>query len=453
MSRDLIFRLILKLWQLRYVILSCWSYVIAESSNQSKKRKMGGENGFDSDEDEIPKFRRQYTEREFQHLILKTVKKVSSSSGEHTVTWRSRLEARLDRHRSCKLRKAEQKKEFLQLESLNMMTQEGIILAVASLWEALRRKNISFAFGHHSTYAPPATYTKPSADEGVVTGDRGLLMPLLLPNETADKVGHYVFAIAYLERYINGKPLVRIDIFDSKRAVLDFAVVEGEARRIVMESGWLGPLRRPNGELIEPLWSGAHDIEVPEQLELDCGFSVIINAWAVMLGIPIQHGDRGRREVDGYYDDQAFLDQGLEIVNLALAGCMDSETIQAFLNTHGYSAEQSVDNEQEAVQHATTFRMNEGRFIEIFRKENRLRRWRATGSVQRVEIDGLCLKVYEKLSELGCVDIDHERIIEALVVEGNVVEQAVMRLMGSPLLQTPSPTNANKPEPAGSGRK
>lgn len=39
--------------------------------------------------------------------------------------------------------------------------------------------------------------------------------------------------------------------------------------------------------------------------------------------------------------DRRFQEKGLQIVNLALAGFMDSRTIQAFLNFYGYTA---VDN-------------------------------------------------------------------------------------------------------------
>ncbi|CAF9922173.1 hypothetical protein IMSHALPRED_005603 [Imshaugia aleurites] len=68
-----------------------------------------------------------------------------------------------------------------------------------------------------------------------------------------------------------------------------------------------------------------------------CGFFVILNAWAVMLEIPIFRGE-GRRKGCGHHN--TFIKTGLKIVNLALAGFMDSRTIQAFMNSFGLSEEQ-----------------------------------------------------------------------------------------------------------------
>ncbi len=54
--------------------------------------------------------------------------------------------------------------------------------------------------------------------------------------------------------------------------------------------------------------------------------------------------------------------QGLEIINLALSGHMDSRTIQAFLNVFGYTTVQNPENENDNVKHrVTTVRMNQGR--------------------------------------------------------------------------------------------
>ena len=59
-----------------------------------------------------------------------------------------------------------------------------------------------------------------------------------------------------------------------------------------------------------------------------------------MLGIPLLEELKRSNHRDD--NDTEFLERALDIVNLALAGCMDSRTIQAFLNVYGYSAKQDV---------------------------------------------------------------------------------------------------------------
>ncbi len=72
--------------------------------------------------------------------------------------------------------------------------------------------------------------------------------------------------------------------------------------------------------------------------EHSCGLYTILNAWALILGIPIQHQDLW---TPGRNAHERFVKAGLEIVNLAMTGFISSRTIQAFMNVRGYSEEQS----------------------------------------------------------------------------------------------------------------
>ena len=61
-------------------------------------------------------------------------------------------------------------------------------------------------------------------------------------------------------------------------------------------------------------------------------------------------------------EDDIFLQQGVEIVNLALEGFMDSTTIQAFFNVHGYSVEQRFGDPARAVISVSAVGMNHDKF-------------------------------------------------------------------------------------------
>ena len=371
-----------------------------------------------------------------------------------STTWRERLESGLQRQRR---RKAEvemkhqgKKTVFADIKTLERMGHYDIVNAIASVWEALRRKNIYYAFGHDSVYQTSEGQSSAASDgrldgqDMLLPGERGFIMPLVLPGKTIKSTAHYVLAVTRLLEDGIQDPWVDIEIFDSCVEYVPQEDVQSGARRVVQNSDWLASVGVPNDR---PFRENIGWPEFPRQEGVDtCGFNVILNAWAVMLEIPLYPSRAGRRTVDGYWSSEEFLDQGREMLNLALAGCMDSETIQAFMNTHGYSAEQSVNDAEEAVRHITTVRMNTERFGQILKNENKLRAWRENKSQISSDMDAKISQIIDMLVEEVK---DEQQIVEALILEDGDIERAVARIFEAnenPL--TPSPVRS-----AGSGKK
>lgn len=104
------------------------------------------------------------------------------------------------------------------------------------------------------------------------------------------------------------------------------------AQTITTTSDWMDLDERSNSEVSlegsqSPTISSFTGIAVTQQplSPNSCGLSTILNAWAVMLSIPINPDFerlQGRSNKD-------YLVNGLDMVNMALSGHMDSWAIQA----------------------------------------------------------------------------------------------------------------------------
>lgn len=142
---------------------------------------------------------------------------------------------------------------------------------------------------------------------------------------------------------------VHIKTYDSSPGHVRPEDIRKKSRKLVTDSKWLG-------NLCQPQFNPSKTVHVPSQemAANTCGLHTVLNAWAVMLNIPI-HDCPQRR---GRTTSGAFQRMGLEIVNLALAGCMRSITIQAFLNVYGYSTDQDPNNPEHTVIKCSTTRMD-----------------------------------------------------------------------------------------------
>ena len=253
------------------------------------------------------------------------------------------------------------------------MDFEDVVVAVATIWDALRNLG-TYAFAGDEHLNP--AYSEALKDGtyhslGVVGGVNGrFIMPLFFqPSQTKqDKYYQKNYAkvqiekLAKLEDKKEGKidpgPLGHILLAVARRCSpetnqVDIEIRDSfpgcenphhiEERAQTLAATWL------EMEEVTPNFAYVTVIRQPTRIN-PCGIFTILNAWAVMLGIPLL-GElkRSKRRV---YNDTEFLERALEIVNLALAGCMDSRTIQAFLNVYGYSAEQDVQDLPEHDVHA-----------------------------------------------------------------------------------------------------
>ena len=250
----------------------------------------------------------------------------------------------------------EPNKQPTVIKILDDWAEDEVILGIASVWEGLRQEGSLFAYAGLDVL----TFLEDGFDQyGVVGGRNTLIMPLLLPSKSQDEaiektkaangVGHLLLGVAKIQDPQDGDDVLQVQVmmYDSAPQVTDRNRVLEQVQGLVDK--WLGADSRHKLSFRSKL--------VPEQQEGNtCGLHTVLSAWAVMLGIPI-YNSLQRRATRANAD---LYQQGLEIVNLALAGCMDSRTIQAFLNVHGFSIAQNPDSQDD---HAV--RMNASRMDSI----------------------------------------------------------------------------------------
>lgn len=264
---------------------------------------------------------------------------------------------------------------YYQIDSPSGMTIDDVLFAVATVWEPLRNRGTHFAFAgldvfDHSVQQMDTPNRLQGS--GVVGEGNVFIMPLLLsPPDTEDveegyteslekkeqetnakgrvkkdktkasaeqpsfELGHFLLAVAEKDSTKSRK--VNITIFDSRIITLDKDVIRKRATELACT--WLGT--KVETEFVFR--------KVPQQIGNSnaCGLYVILNAWAIMLGIgPIIERSSRRK---GCGTDTGFLNFGLNMVNLALAGFMDSRTIRAFLNCYGYTKVEEPLNQGDAM--------------------------------------------------------------------------------------------------------
>lgn len=291
------------------------------------------------------------------------------------------------------------------------MPNDDIAIGIGTIWETLRNLSRLYAYGSLDVF-DPGSNGEPEVFQsvGVVGRRRPFIMPLFFPSrsqkETAGKstgydkrdIGHWILAVAEIEQHqdsdeqnvsanieagdassINGRdkitsksggreagkrPLVNLSIYDSlPEHVVEKEVVQ-KAKKIVEDSGWLDVDKH------KPKFSEPNFITVPIQASGSntCGFHVILNAWAVMLNIPI-HPDWERRSST---DDDSFYEDGLRIMNLALAGFMDLATIQEYFDIHGYSKDEGASVPRSMIDPVMTARLDQPGFQACLRSQHEI---------------------------------------------------------------------------------
>ena len=309
--------------------------------------------------------------------------------------WQMRFRKGLDRNRNLRHRLTNN--PITQIRSPLDMEDDLVVLGVASIWEGLRAAGFQYAFGTCDTFR--ANRTEATKIEGLtaVLRPHPLIMPLLFNMEMPDTpdnattkdvnkvksppgsmrppprpkgrtrrhdpIGHHLLAVA--ERISLENDKVKISIFDSRPGTVPLEDIHEAANGLVRHTGWMGVDSHGNPATVWPEF--VHEvITTPSQQGGNtCGFYLIFNAWAKMLGIPI-NPYAGR--VPGTTPWRAFRSAGLEMINLALAGCMDSGTIQAFLNLHGYSVSQDPTDPTVHVVHMNAAAMDSLQLEDIMTK-------------------------------------------------------------------------------------
>lgn len=271
-------------------------------------------------------------------------------------SWKKLLETGVKVHRqSYKDKKAQQAakkmEQFWRISRPQGLADDDTIHAIATFWEALRLDGQLFAFAGVDVFAQtnsmdPGFQLK---SQGVVGAPNKFIMPLLLhpqhrkgakAAETA-ALGHLVLGLA---EYWPDKDKVRLDFVDSlarnpgASSIYKKGMIK-RAKELITESRW--PYSVQNQQAPSFLLKVTTIPSPHQEGGNTCGFYMILNAWCVMLGIPICETSERRGDK---YKQRQFLADGREIINLALMGCMDAITVQAFLNVWGYSQDQPLED-------------------------------------------------------------------------------------------------------------
>lgn len=285
------------------------------------------------------------------------------SQSKPALTWSEELHQRMEAHRKAFNAKPESERKEFKLP----YTVSVVPWAIGSLWAPLRPTK-TFGFGVSGLFERDC---RRLLDPVAVCGKRyeQFLMPMFFPShsqeQNADLVtdvpGHLIFTLAdktlgnYDDVVLQACNSLPSWFQDTGKNADD--EIKEEAQAILHASNWLA--RRDTSEELRnrPYNLTIHSITVPEQgnIAQACGLHTILMAWAILLGISLYEQEiRG-----GTLPEQAFLTLGTEIVNLAIAGCMDSHTIQAFLNVSGMVIEQDVDDRSIRLGVVNTLPMND----------------------------------------------------------------------------------------------
>ena len=274
--------------------------------------------------------------------------------------WKETLYFHLRRHDNDRVA-AGDRHVYHEIGSASGMNIDDVLFAVATIWKPLRNQGTDFAFAGADVFEQDLQQQVAAEilqSVGVVGEGNVFIMPLFFPpdqevveagykknlenkaNEENAKgkakkdkartgvenlsspLGHLLLAVA--ERDPTEPNNINIQILDSLDGIVDPDLIRRRATEVARV--WVGT----------EVEAGLEFHVVPQQTGNSnaCGLYVILNAWMMMLGIPIRNAESRR---GGCGLDLEFVKDGLKIVNLALAGFMDSKTIRAFLYYYGYT--------------------------------------------------------------------------------------------------------------------
>ncbi len=228
-----------------------------------------------------------------------------------------------------------------------LLEEDDLHLAIASLTQGIdtQRSSLVFAYGlpqHFQTLRQADFAVAANHGSNFVGGPRPLIMPLVFnwqdrsgeegavpgSNVHEDNLsGHSV--VAFAERIYDPESPVNIQltIVDSAEGNVSRDRIVQRAQIIIGNSNWLG---RPSTHPPRPVFGEPYFVSYPRQRNgTACGLHVILNAWVFALG--------GLRNNRAFYPSESFYMEAVEMINLALAGCSDSYTIRAWLQTSRYA--------------------------------------------------------------------------------------------------------------------
>ena len=253
-------------------------------------------------------------------------------------TWQQRMVAGLAPQQYRASRPQSQGEQYAEVKDVTKMTPGDVLIAMAALWEGLRRGGSMFAF--------PASSMKSDQVLAVVGGPHKLILPcarkVTIPkggSESTAKVEDHHSLYVFELVQAGSPPIVNIDIYDSTpdQAILKMNILA--AVRRVRNSTWLGV--GANGVLLAKalIPQDIRNQPMPHHRDPTTSTSAlytVLSAWAAMLNIPLS----GRALPLPGQPLRAFLHQSRDMLTHTLRGRNDAATIQAFLNHTGFAAPQ-----------------------------------------------------------------------------------------------------------------
>lgn len=242
------------------------------------------------------------------------------------------------------------------LQNEKDLSDEEVVKGIITLWTALQNQGKHFAFGSTNTFLGCRSAGFDVMDLAVKGPKYPFIMPLIFPPDSDDTehgmpkstfgqqkgmkrpspgIGHHLLAVA---RVADG--FILVTVLNSLHTCVKHKKIEEVATSVITGSGWLG--KDPQGAKPLPVWPTVkfEYPTVPTQEGLNtCGLYVILNAWATMLELEITPNRTRRRLPEKEMPETPFITALMELINLAIAGYLDTETIVAFLVSYGYILE------------------------------------------------------------------------------------------------------------------
>lgn len=289
-------------------------------------------------------------------------------------SWRAKLERGLRRHKECqthavapKILEQYEDAEFDVIDVKNSPLDHGrdhmdeeVVKGIATLWTALQNQGKIFAFGSSVTFLGYRVDDWHDVKDPAVKGPKyPFIMSLsFLPADNLDgyptqspepkdrrkprpllTIGHHLLAVA---RVTDG-PII-VTVLDTIPGFVKREKIESDSTSVITRSGWLG--KDKDGDPL-PAWPTV-EFEyptVPKQEGVNtCGLYVILNAWATMLEVEITPHLTRRQLPKEETPKVPFVTALLELINLAIAGHLDTDTILAFMVAYGYILEPRYPN-------------------------------------------------------------------------------------------------------------
>lgn len=308
------------------------------------------------------------------------LKEPPSSALLPTPNWKAKLERKLRQHRASQptvrvpnildqdehlnsLGDSALKKSPLQ--NYRDLTDEEVVKGIATLWTALQKVGKNFAFGSSNTFI--GCRTEGFGVDLAVKGPKyPFIMPLVFPPDSDNTehgmplsafnraegmlkrpspgIGHHLLAVAR----VSDEGFIMVTVLNSLPDYIKQEKIEEVVRSVIKFSGWLG--KDQSGPKPLPVWPTVkfkYPIVPTQEGTNTCGLYVILNAWVTMLELEITPTSIRRRLPRKETPYTPFIKALMELINLAISGHVDTETIVAFLVSYGYVLEPHPPGEDE----------------------------------------------------------------------------------------------------------